>query len=251
MSKSKPATRAEFRDYILRKLGAPVLQINVSEDQVEDRIEEALKYYTDYHYDGTEHVYYVYTLTQPDIDARSIPIPDTIVGVTDVYTLYNSAFPLAGNLFDGGYQMSMDLAYNMSNGSVLSFYMNQTNYTFLQQLLVGYTPIRYNRHLNQLHIDGTSWNKLSVGDKIVVDAYSALDPDENTDIWNDRWLQNYAAAKVKYQWASNLSKFEGLQLPGGVTFNAADMRTEADTEIQSLEDEMIASYSMPPRDFVG
>lgn len=250
MSKSKPATRAEFRDYILRKLGAPVIQINVSEDQVEDRIEEALKYYADYHYDGTEHVYYVKTLDANNVASRSIPIPEAIIGVTDVYTLYNTSFPLAGNLFDGGYQMSMDIAYNMSQGSVLSFYMAQTQYTFLQQILVGYTPIRYNRHLNVLHIDGNT-NKLAVGDNVVVDAYQIMDPETYTDIWNDRWLQNYAAAKVKYQWASNLSKFDSMQLPGGVVFSAADMRTEADTEIQALEDEMLSAYSIPPRDFVG
>ncbi len=250
MSKHKPATRQEFADYILRKLGAPVIQINVSEDQVEDAIEESLKYFHDYHYDGTEHIYYVRTLQQTDIDTRSIPIPQAIIGVTEVYSLTNSGYPLATNMFDGGYQMALDIAFNMTNGSILSFYLNQQQYGLLQNLLVGQTPIRYNRHLNVLHIDG-GWKSLAVGDNIVVDAYQILDPETNTDIWNDRWLQRYARAKLKYMWASNLSKFDSMQLPGGVTFSAADMRSEANDEIQALEDEMLSSYSIPPRDCIA
>lgn len=252
MSTSKPANRAEFKAMLLRKLGAPVIQINVADVQVDDCVEEALKYYTDYHYDGSEHVYYTHTVVQDDIDNRYFDVPDNIIGISEVYSLANSGFSTfnSADMFSGGYQMAFDFVWSSSTGSLLSYYMNKTQYEFMNQILIGQTPIRYNRHLNRIHLD-TNWNRIPLGSKIVLDGYMRNDPDVNTDIWNDRWLIKYATAKVKWIWGSVLSKYDGVQLPGGGSLNGTKIQDDAHDEIQALEDEMITSYSIPPRDYIG
>lgn len=250
MSKHRPETRSEFKALILRRLGSPVITINVSDDQVEDAIEEALKYFMDYHYDGSEHVYYAHTATQDDIDNGWIPIPDNIFGINEVYSANLSTYTLsAGNMFNGGYQMALDFAFNMSTGSLVSFYLAKTNYELMNQLLIGQTPIRFSRHTNKLHID-FNWNKIAVGDKIFMDAYRSLDQDTEGDMWNDRWLTKYATAKVKYIWGQTLSKIDNFQLPNGGTLNGTMIKDDAKEEIQLLEDEMISTYSIPPRDII-
>lgn len=251
MSKHLPASREEFKQLVLRKCGAPVIQINVSDDQVEDCIEEALKYFTDYHYDGTEHVYYVVSVTQDDIDHRYVDVPAALIGVTDIYTASQQLYSIsAASMFNGGYQMVLDFAFSASSGSVLSYYMNKTNYEFLSQMLVGQSPIRFNRHLNRVHID-INWDRIPVGENIIFDGYMKLDPNTTTDLWADRWLAKYCAAKVKYIWGTNLSKWEGMQLPNGGTLNGSKIQDDAHEEIQSLEDEMISNYSIPPRDVIA
>lgn len=251
MSKHKPTNRSDFKAQALRKLGDGVIEINVSDDQIEDCIEEGLKYFTDYHYDGSEHVYYVHVVDQDNIDSRSIPVPANIIGVSDVYSLNSQSYTAySSDMFGGGYQMAFEFAFSTGGGTMLTYYMNKVAYEFLNQMLIGMTPIRYNRHLNVVHID-FNWKKISTGSHIVLDATSSIDPDTNTDIWNDRWLIKYVTAKIKYIWGSNLSKYEGVQLPGGGTLNGVKIQDDAKEEIQALEDEMISTYSMPLRDAIG
>jgi len=121
---------------------------------------------------------------------------------------------------------------------------------FMEEILTGAQPIRYNRHVNKLHVD-TDWNRLSEGAYIVAECYQVVDPNTYADVWKDRWLQNYSTAKIKYQWGSNLTKFEGMQLPGGVSFNGAQILQDAQTEIEKLEEDMINSYSLPVIDMIG
>ena len=121
---------------------------------------------------------------------------------------------------------------------------------FIEELLVGRQPIRYNRHVNRLHVD-MDWEKVQVGDRIIAEAYQIVDPETYTNVYKDRWLLNYASAKIKYQWGSNLTKFEGLQLPGGVQFNGTKIMDDAEREIAQLEQEMISSYSLPVSDMIG
>lgn len=251
MSKHKPETRDEFRQLVLRKLGAPMIQINVSEETVEDCIEEGLKYYADYHYDGTEHVYYTHTLTATDITNRYITVPDELIGVTEVYGLTSQSYTLSSaDMFNGGYMVALDFAFGMTNGSMLSFFMNKQAYEFLNQMIIGLEPLRFNRHMNRVHFD-FNWSRVFEGMVLVLDGYKKLDPELYTDVWNDRWLAKYVAAKIKYIWGGAMSKFEGVQLPGGVTLSGARMQDDAKEEISQLEDEMLVSYSLPPRDYIA
>jgi hypothetical protein len=126
-----------------------------------------------------------------------------------------------------------------------------THVRMLEELYMGKKPIRYNRHVNKLHIDMDWNNDIAIGEYIIIDCYRVTDPDTYSDVWGDRWLARYATALIKKQWGSNLTKFEGMQLPGGLTFNGAKIYDDADNEITKLEDEMIIGYSLPVADFIG
>lgn len=246
---AQPTTRAEFKQWCLRKLGKPVIEINVDDDQVEDRIDEALSYYWDYHFDGTERLFYKHQITQNDIDNRYITIPENIIGAIRVFNLSSNTLS-TGNMFSAQYQFVLNHLHDLVDYNVVHFYMSMAHIQFMEEILAGEQPIRYNRHVNKLYID-TDWNRLSVGNYIVVEAYQIVDPNTYTDVWKDRWLQNYATAKIKYQWGSNLTKFEGMQLPGGVTFNGQQILQDAAQEIEKLEEDMINSYSLPVMDMIG
>ena len=243
-----PTTRDQFKEYCLRKLGKPVIEINVADEQVEDRIDEAISYYHDYHFDGTEKTFLKHIVTQEDIDNGYLPIPENIIGVVNIFDIGD--YTTSSNMFSLRYQMSLAMVHNMATFQVQDFYMRIQHMQFLEQILVGKQPIRYNRHVNKLHID-VDWNRISVDDVIVAECYQILDATLYTDMWKDRWLQNYASAKIKYQWGSNLTKFENMQLPGGVMFNGQQILQDARDEIMQLEDEMISGYSLPVHDMIG
>jgi len=251
MSKHLPETREEFKEICLRRLGHPVIKINISDDQVEDCVEEALKYYYDYHFDGSEHAYITHIITEQDKTNRFIPVDDKVIGITNIYSLSTDAFnTYVTNMWTGGWQMALDFAFNISSGSIVTYYMNNMYYEFLNQILVGIVGLRFNRKTNRLYID-YDWSRWNVGDRIIIDARVKTDPEEHPEVWQDRWLIRYTAAKIKQIWGSNLSKFTDVQLPSGVSFNGDKIYDDATNEIQMLEDEMILSYSLPPRDQVG
>jgi hypothetical protein len=128
--------------------------------------------------------------------------------------------------------------------------MSMTNLRLMEELLTGAIPLRYNRHINKLFLD-VEWDSLPTGEFIVAEAYSIVDPNTYTDVWKDRWLQNYATAKIKYQWGSNLTKFNGMTLPGNVQFNGEQILSDAREEIQRLEDEIFTSHTLPASDMIG
>jgi hypothetical protein len=246
---AQPTTRSEFKEWCLRKLGKPVIEINVDQDQVEDRIDEALSYYWDYHFDGTEKTFLKHQITEQDKINGYIDVPENIIGVVNLFSLGSSITASTG-MFNVQYQFVLNNIHDMVNYNMLNYYMSMANLQFMEQLLVGAQPIRYNRHLNRLHID-TGWERLSVGHYIVAEAYMIVDPNVYADVWKDRWLQSYAAAKIKYQWGTNLTKFTGMTLPGNVQFNGEQILNDAQVEITKLEDEMIMSYSLPVTDMIG
>lgn len=243
-----PTSRAEFKEYCLRKLGKPVIEINVDDDQVEDRIDESLKYYYDYHFDGSERLYYKHTITSTDVTNKYITLPENIIGAVRIFNIGDPM--VTNNLFDIRYQIALNDLYTLTSVSMVPYYMAFQHIQLMEQLLVGQQPIRYNRHTNKLYID-MDWAKVTVGNFLIVDAYEIVDPDVYTDAWGDRWLQEYCTEKIKYQWGTNLSKFNGMQLPGGVTFNGQAIKQEADAAINKLEEEMISSYSLPVMDMIG
>lgn len=243
-----PASRAEFTEYCLRKLGKPVIEINVDEDQVSDRIDEALRYYWDYHFDGSDKTYYKRQIDATDIANKYITIPDNIIGVVNIFDL-GSAMGL-NNLFNIRYQIALNDLYTLTSVSMVPYYMAMSHIQFLEQMLIGKKPLRYNRHMNRLYID-MSWDQMTPGEYIIVEAYQVVDPDVYTDAWGDRWLGRYATCLIKQQWGQNLKKFEGMKMPGGLTFNGQKIYDEATAEREALEKEMIYTYSLPAADMIG
>lgn len=245
---AQPTTRAEFKEWCLRKLGKPVIEINVDEDQVDDRVDEAIAYWNDYHFDGTQQLYFKHQFTANNISDGYIEIPENIIGVVDIFDIGDSLS--TNNLFNIRYQFALNEIYDLSNYGLANYYMAMQHIEFIEEILVGKIPIRYNRHINRLYLD-FDWGKVNAGQYLIVKAYSVIDPDTYADMWKDRWLQNYATAKIKYQWGSNLTKFEGMQLPGGVQFNGMQILQDAQAEIEKLEEQMIVSYSLPVTDMIG
>ena len=244
-----PTTKAEFKEYCLRKLGKPVIEINVDDDQVDDRIDEALRYWYDYHFDGSDRIYYKHQVTDTDKANKYITLPENIIGAVRVFQIGDPSIR-ADDLFNIRYQIALNDLYTLTNVSLVPYYMVMEHLALVTELLVGQQPIRYTRHKDRLHVD-MDWNTIPVGTFLLVEAYEVVNPETWTDAWNDRWLQNYATALIKRQWGSNLTKFTGMQLPGGVQFNGEKIYDDATEELRRMEDEMISSYSLPVLDMIG
>jgi hypothetical protein len=245
-----PATRSDFKEYCLRRLGKPVIEINIDDDQAEDRIDEALKFYRDYHFDGLERDFFKHAVTADDKTNKYITIASSelIEGVINLFDLGDATS--TNNLFNVRYQISLNDMYDLSRYDLVPFFMNFMNIRFIEEILVGKQPLRFNRHKNRLHID-MDWAKVEVGQFIIAEVYRYLDPDTYTDMWSERWLQNYTTALFKVQWGQNLSKFTGMQLPGGVQFDGTTILQQGLDEKNKIEDEVIIGHSLPVGDMIG
>ena len=245
---SRPTSKSTFKEHCLRRLGKPVIEINVDEDQVDDRVDEALDYYADYHFDAFEVTYYKHQVTQTDKDNGYITIPENIIGVVDIFDIGDATS--TNNLFNVRYQIALNDLYDLSRYELVPFYMNFQNIRFIEEILVGKQRIRYNRHMNRLHVD-MGWDRFDAGNYIVCKAYRVIDPDTYTDVWKDRWLLRYASALIKLQWGSNLIKFEGMQLPGGVSLNGRQIYDDATNELVALREKIRVEHELPADFFIG
>jgi hypothetical protein len=225
-----------------------VIDINVDDDQVEDRIDEALKYYWDYHFDGTEKTYYKYQVTQTDITNKYITLPQNIIGAVNIFPVGSSLS--SNNLFNIRYQIALNDLYDLTATTMVPYYLAMQHIQFLEQLLVGQQPFRYNRNTNKFYLD-MDWGKVGVGDYFIIEAYEIVNPNTYSDVWGDRWLAHYAEALIKLQWGSNLIKYQDVSLPGGMKFNAQKIYDDATRDLAKLEEEMIRSYSIPVADMIG
>ena len=312
-----PSTRQEFKDYCLRRLGFPVIQINVDDDQVDDRIDDALQFFHDYHFEGCEKMYMKHKFTQEDIDRRWIYCPDPVLFVIGVLPFDDSNSSV--NMFDLRYQLRLHDLYDFTSVSYVSYEITMQHIRTLNLLFSGTPQFRFNRHHNKLFLD-IDWDRdATVGEYVVVECYRKLSPESitltgtvsatnaantltgtgtkfdqeildgdvitiagtelqvnhilspteiqlikpptanitngsivkagMTDVWDDRFLKRYATALIKYQWGSNLSKFAGVQMPGGVTLDGPRIMEEAQREIDKIEEEM-QSYNVLPSDFI-
>lgn len=246
---AKPTTRQEFKDYCFRILGAPLLEINVADEQVEDRIDDAISYYHDYHFDGTEKTYLAHQVTEEDIANKYLSIPESVISVINIFDVGDSYS--TNNLFNIRYQMALNDLFAFNYGPFAPYYMALQNVALAEELFVGRQSLRFNRHTNRLYIDMSWGEKVSAGEYIIVEGYKSLDPDTYPDVYNDKWLKRYATALIKKQWGENLKKFEGIAMPGGVQFNGQKIWDEASEEQAKLEEEMIRSYSLPVSDMLG
>jgi hypothetical protein len=244
-----PTTRDQFKAYCLRRLGAPVIEINVDDDQVDDRIDDALRYYWDYHFDGVEKLYYKHQVTETDKTNKYITIPENIIGAVSVFSIADPSIR-SDDLFNIRYQIALNDLYTLTSVSMVPYFVAMENLALIAEMLVGKQPIRYNRNINKLYVD-MDWQSINTGEFLLIEAYEIVDPTIYTDVWKDNWLMQYATALIKRQWGSNLTKFIGMQLPGGVQFNGEKIYNDAIQEIADLEKTMIVSFSLPVCDMIG
>lgn len=249
MSLTKPANREELKDFCLRQLGYPVIQINVDDEQVNDAIELAFEYWNEFHFDGTERTYVKHQITSQDKTNGYIQLSDQIIGAVRI-------FPIGGtnqamSFFDLRYQLRLNDLWDLSSTSYVNYALTMQHLRTLDMLFSGETPVRFNKVNNRLYIDHDWANDVEAGEWVVVEAMIITDPDAFTAVWNNRMLKKLATAYVKKQWGSNMAKFDKMQLPGGVTMRGADIREEAMTEIAAAEQEIRNTYEQPPAFLVG
>lgn len=246
-------TLDDFKRYCLRALGAPVVNIDITDEQMDDRWEEALEKFNDYHFNGTEKVYIKHQVTQTDIDNRWIPISSNITGVTRVLPI-NSVSGNFQNPFSIGYQIRAADVWNMTSGGggQMAYYYNMRQYTSLmEQVLNGVPAIRFNRILNKIHIDIGWGTTVTLGDWIVVEGFQAVTPATYVRVFDEPWLKEYTIALFKRQWGTNMSKFDGVQLIGGITLNGGAIYEEAMQEIQALEQRLRDEFEEPLPFYMG
>src|SRR5210317_1500769 len=250
---ANPSSRETLKQYALRALGKPVIEINADDDQLEDRIDEALQYFAQYHYDGIRRTYLKYQYTQADYDRINadtsesvtknsvttswkegngyIVVPESVVSVINLFPYSNKGNL---NLFDVRYQLRLNDLYD-----------------FLYHILVGEKPLRFNQHDNRLYVDQDWKNDLQVGEYLVIECYRKLDPEVYTDVYNDIYLKRYVTSLFKKQWGANLSKFNGVAMIGGVSLNGQQIYSEALNDIEKLEQEIRSSYELNPAMMIG
>ena len=297
-----PNTRETLKQYCLRNLGKPVIDVNVDDDQVEDRLDEALQYFAQYHTDGIERMYLKYKVTADDVtrlttnksfnvdekgtvaenieledgtitsgdtsgdiqaedggailtedstivrttyeeNQNYLVIPDSIISVVNIFPLSDRANL---NMFDVRYQLRLNDLYDFSSTSIIHYEMTMKHLDFLDHILVGEKPIRFNQLSNRLYIDQDWSNDISADEYLIIECYRKLDPNDHTDIFDDLYLKRYATTLIKRQWGQNLSKFSGTAMLGGVTLNGPELFSTAISEQQSLEEEIRSNYEEPP-----
>lgn len=248
---ANPTSRQGLIDYALRRLGAPVIEINVDEDQIEDRIDDALQFYQEYHSDATMRIYLKHELTAEDITNRYISLNDNILYVKRIFPFVGDSSNI--NMFSVKYQMHMNDLYDLSYiGDLLYYEMVQQYMSLLDMKLNGQSEFsRFNRHMNELHLDIDWESDVKAGDYVIVECMRIVDPSTYTDVYNDMFLKQYATALIKQQWGANLIKFEGMQMPGGVTINARQIFEDANLELEKIREQMQLNYEMPPDFYVG
>ena len=239
-----------LKEYCLRRLGHPVIEINVDEEQCDDRVSDALQYFAEYHFDGVEKVFLKHTITQDDIDNEYIAMADPVISVVRVLPIPNfNAFQTG--FFNEEFQLRIQDLNTFTGSSLINWQMSLQNWSMVDHLFTVTPTIHFNRKQNKVYLE-TNWSdKFSVGDILIIEAYRILDPTTYTEIYDDMFLKKYTAALIKRQWGENLKKFEGVQLPGGVTLNGKTIYDEAVEEINKIEEEMNLKWELPPDGFIG
>ena len=248
---ARPNSRESLIEYCLRRLGAPVIEINVDEDQVEDRVDDAMQFYQEYHSDAVARVYLKHQITEMDKQNGWIPVTDATIYVTRILPIASALS--SSNMFSAKYQMYLNDLYNLNYMGSMTNYVQTMNYMSMIDTVIsgsGTEITHFNRHSNRLFLR-LDWDNVELGDYVVIEAYQIVEPDTYSDVYDDMFLKRYATALIKQQWGANLIKFEGMQLPGGVVLNGRQMFDDATTEINEIREQMQLSYETPPMFFVG
>ena len=280
---AKPSSRQELIDYCFRKLGAPVLEINVDDDQADDLVDDALQLFGERHFDGIERMYLKYELTQEDIDrgkaanttgvgivtttgnstnvsglgtvtsnfyetSNFIQVPDAVVGIDKIFKFDTSS--ISGGMFSIKYQLFLNDLYYFNSVNLLQYSMTKTYLEDIDFLLTTDKQIRFNKRQNRLYLD-IDWKAQEVGTFLVIQCDRILNPDDFTGVYNDSFLKLYLTSLIKRQWGQNLIKFQGVKLPGGLELNGRQIYDDAERELESIRSRLISEYELPPLDFIG
>ena len=276
---SKPNSRATLKDYCLRRLGYPVLEINVDDDQIDDLTDDAIQYFQERHFDGIERVFLKHKLTAADITTAKttqttsssttginngitssgnsdsfletnnyLKLPDHVIGVEKVFKMDQNT--ISSGLFNIKYQIFLNDLYYYGALDLMNYAMTKTYLEDLSRLITPDTQIRFNKKQHNLYMD-IDWNQISADTFIILDCYRLVDPGTATDVYNDFWLKRYLTALIKKQWGQNLIKFQGVMLPGGIQLNGRQIYDDAVKEIEEIEYSLKTEYELPPLDLIG
>lgn len=279
---AKPSTRQELIDYCLRRLGAPVLEINIDDDQIDDLVDDAIQYFQERHFDGVERMYLKYKITQDDLDrgrakntngigivtttanstipgygttsfnfyetSNYIQVPDSVIGIEKVFKFDTSS--ISGGMFSIKYQLFLNDLYYFNSVELLQYAMTKTYLEDIDFLLSTDKQVRFNKRQDRLYLD-IDWGSESKDNWIVLDCYRALDPTSFSQVYNDSFLKKYLTALIKRQWGQNLIKFNGVKLPGGIELNGRQLYDDAERELDDIKSRMTLEYELPPYDFIG
>ncbi len=245
---AQPGSRSEFKQYCLRQLGAPVLEINVADEQCEDRIDDAIQYFHERHFDGVVRTYLKYQITQADIDRGRASV---LTGKKRTIFRFGGSNAISNNMFSIKYQLFLnDIAFNLGYNGLLSYAMTQTYLSDIDYLLTTRKQIRFNQRQDRLYLD-IDWSACEVDEFIVLECFRLMNPNDYTRVWNDSFLKRYATALIKRQWGQNLLKFQGVKLPGGVEMNGRQIYDDAEKDLEVIREQMSNTYELPPLDMVG
>ena len=276
---SKPNSRATLKDYCLRRLGYPVLEINVDDDQIDDLTDDAIQYFQERHFDGIERVFLKHKLTEANITTAKttettssattginngitssgnsdsfletnnyLKLPDHVIGVEKVFKMDQNT--ISSGLFNIKYQIFLNDLYYYGALDLMNYAMTKTYLEDLSRLITPDTQIRFNKKQHNLYMD-IDWNQISADTFIILDCYRLVDPGTATDVYNDFWLKRYLTALIKKQWGQNLIKFQGVMLPGGIQLNGRQIYDDAVKEIEEIEYSLKTEYELPPLDLIG
>ena len=280
---AQPASRQQLIDYCKRKLGAPVLEINVADEQIDDLVDDAIQFFQERHFDGVGQVYLKYKITQDDINRGRAPggdssvgiattsastsivgtattfnynessnylqVPPDVIGITKIYQ-FDGSNTTTNNMFSVKYQLFLNDIYYWGSTEILTYAMTKTYLEDLDFVLNTQKQIRFNQRMDKLYLD-IDWGSVTVDDYIVIDCYRALNPNDYSRVWNDSFLKLYLTSLIKRQWGQNLIKFQGVKLPGGIELNGRQIYDDAQKEIEVIMEKMSNTYELPPLDMIG
>lgn len=243
-----PVTRTDFQNNCLGRLGWPTINVELTQAQIDDRIDEALFYFNTFHSSGNEKMYFKYQVQQADITNGYFTIPSNIIGAISIFDL-GVGYGI-GNVFNVQYQLLLNEVFSLSNFDVSSYYISFMHLFQLQEILTGRQPIRYTRTDNKVYLD-TDWTRFNVGDYLILECYQVMDPTTYTSVWSDQWLLRYATALLKKNWAQVLGKYVEVPLVGGMKLNADKLMAEALNEIEELEQKLRSDFEVPAQMMIG
>ncbi len=286
---AQPTTRTEFKEYVLRRLGAPVLDVNLASEQCEDLIDDALQYFYERHFDGVSQCYLKYQITDDDVlrgearppgttgasqtgittttvtqdmptkgstdfswyeNSNYIPIPNHVIGINKIFQYDNAQSISVSNMFSFKYQLFLNDIYYWGQTDLLSYSMTMSYLETMNFLLNTHKQIRFNQRQDRLYLD-VDWSDIKAKDYIIIDCWRTVDPVDYPRVWNDSFLKPYATALFKKQWGQNLIKFQGVKLPGGIEFNGRQLYDDGQREIDEIISKMSQTYELPPLDLIG
>ena len=280
---AQPSTRQELIDYCLRQLGAPVLEINVADEQIQDLVDDAVQYFQERHFDGVIQTYLKYKVTQDDIDrgkarpttgtgittetatttivgtattfsyyenSNYLQVPPDIIGINKVFQYDDAQSMSSSNMFSFKYQLFLNDIYYWGTTDLLSYSMAMSYLETMNFLLNTHKQIRFNQRQDRMYLD-VDWSNLRAGQYLIIDCWRSMDPSDYSRVWNDSFLKPYLTALIKRQWGQNLIKFQGVKLPGGIEFNGRQLYDDAQLELDRIKEKMSNTYELPPLDMIG